>query len=535
MNKKGLLFFLLSAAASLQVGYAQTAKEVSAVYQDLSVFANPMATQLKKGTALAAINKIQNKEIKAVATQLLKNQYSTTYRVAKYEPILSPTVLGHDLSIGDGYSKYENITGIYLPIGKNVIIVDGITGDTPVNLLVPNWERRAPEGVEDPTKDPNGWGLKRQTFSLRNGVNIIDVKDFGGLAYVDYFVEELKGQPAVEIHFLGAAVNGYFDNQRDKNTDWDKLIANSVYPVLDAKGKHIQVAYPKEALQKYAAGRGTDLINNYDSLVYRQHRLMGLEKHGKVPANRILARVNYNYYMFRDGDGVAYMGVKPGYAMGMVANPDVVIKGDPCWGFSHEVGHVHQLRPYFNWGGLGEVSNNLFSLYVTRSFGNKTRVSEQNNYTTARASIIDKRISYLQDKDVFNRLIPFWQLQLYFEGAGQNPNFYPDLFEAFRQQAKAEQPQGRGRRRGDWASDRLAANNPAVYQLNFVKKACEVSKTDLTAFFDQYGFFYVGEFDIEDYGDYTYKMTQEMVDNCKAAIKAMQLPKPKVDITQLKD
>jgi len=74
------------------------------------------------------------------------------------------------------------------------------------------------------------------------------------------------------------------------------------------------------------------------------------------------------------------MGAKVGYAMKMVVTPESVIKGDPCWGFSHEVGHVHQTRPMFNWGGLGEVSNNLFSLYVTRSFGNKTRVSEQNNF-----------------------------------------------------------------------------------------------------------------------------------------------------------
>ncbi len=149
---------------------------------------------------------------------------------------------------------------------------------------------------------------------------------------------------------------------------------------MDAKGEHIQTAYPIEALKQYAYGKGVELIRNYDSLVYRQHRLMGLEKYNKVPKNRILARVNYNYYMFRDGDGVAYMGAKVGYAMKMVVTPESVIKGDPCWGFSHEVGHVHQTRPMFNWGGLGEVSNNLFSLYVTRSFGNKTRVSEQNNF-----------------------------------------------------------------------------------------------------------------------------------------------------------
>ncbi len=164
---------------------------------------------------------------------------------------------------------------------------------------------------------------------------------------------------------------------KSNNTDWNKLLDNAVYPVIDARGRHIQIAYPVEACKKYAYGKGVELIANYDSLVYRQHRVLGLIKYNRVPENHILARVNYNYYMFRDGDGVAYMGTDPGNAMGLVVDPARVIKGDPCWGFSHEVGHVHQLRPYLNWGGLGEVSNNIFSLYGTTSFGNKSRISEQ--------------------------------------------------------------------------------------------------------------------------------------------------------------
>ncbi|GGW49828.1 M60 family metallopeptidase [Arenibacter certesii] len=353
------------------------------------------------------------------------------------------------------------------------------------------------------------------------------------MAYIDYFSEEPKNENAVQVHFPSAAVNGYFDSTKDADAEWNSLVDNAVYPIVDARGKHIQIAYPAEAIKKYAYNRGKELLNNYDSLVYRQHRILGLVKYNKVPENRILARVNYNYYMFRDGDGVAYMGTEPSNAMSMVVDPSRVIQGDPCWGFSHEVGHVHQLRPYFNWGGLGEVSNNIFSLYVTTSFGNKSRISEQQNYDKSRESIINEKISYLQDGDVFNRVVPFWQLQLYFTGVGNNPDFYPDLFEAFRQQGEeSRKASPNPRRSGGWG-DR--GNNPAKHQLNFVKTASEVSKTDLTEFFDQYGFFYVGEFDYNDYGNYSYKMTQEMVDECKAEIKAMNLPKPKVDISTLKD
>lgn len=519
-----LLSFYFSACGQSEADYTK-------VNKDLEVFEGTLGLKLKKKIKKKSLNTIQNPAIREVATAILDNNYSPKYKVATYQALLNPRTLGRDLSIGDGYSKYENVTGVYLEQGQHVVLVEGIEEGKDVQLFVPNWLRKAPN-PQEPTKDPNGWGLHKQEFKLQNGVNIINLDKYGSLAYIAYFSDTPENEKPIKVHFITGKENGYFDITKHNDQDWDNFIENAVYPILDAKGKHIQTAYPVESLKKYAAGRGVELISNYDSLVYRQHRLMGLVKYNKVPQNRILSRVNYNYYMFRDGDGVAYMGDKVGYAMRLVVNPDVVIKGDPCWGFSHEVGHVHQTRPMFNWGGLGEVSNNLFSLYVTRSFGNKTRISEQNNYDKSRESIIDKGISYLADEDVFNRLVPFWQLQLYFEGVGSNPDFYPDLFEAFRQQEAKRS----SNHTGDWATDRRRGErNPAVHQLNFVKTACEVAKLDLTEFFSKYGFFYVGTMNYDDYGKYTYTMTQEMVDKCLSDIKALNLPKPKIDISTLRD
>jgi len=507
---------------------AQT-PDMQQVEKDLKVFKTPLALELKKRIKKKDIEKISDPQLKAAALLMAGKKYETAYRVADYAAWLKPTTLGRELMIGDGYSKYEGITGIYLPVGRQVILVEGIAPGKDLRLLVPNWNRRAPEGIE-PTKDPAGWGIKRQEFPLKNGVNIIELRKHDGLAYIDYYSDTPEKEPAVRVHFVNGKVNGYFDIAKNNDADWNRLIDHAVYPVIDAKGRHIQIAYPAEDCKKYAYGRGVELISNYDSLVYRQHRILGLIKYNKVPKNHILARVNYNYYMFRDGDGVAYMGTKPGNAMPLVVDPARVIKGDPCWGFSHEVGHVHQLRPYLNWGGLGEVSNNIFSLYGTTSFGNKNRISEQKNYQKARDSIIARRICYLQDNDVFNRLVPFWQLQLYFTGAGGYADFYPDLFEAFRQQGATES--SKEQRSGGWGN---RGRNPAVYQLNFVKTVCKVGKTDLTDFFDKYGFFYVGKFEFGDYGNYNYEMTEEMVNTCKKEIAALNLPKPKVDLTTLED
>ncbi|WP_409151531.1 M60 family metallopeptidase [Sphingobacterium sp. BS-2] len=531
---KKTLITLSAALLISAVSCAQSAHDLHQVYSDLTVFEDGLATQLKKGVNKKQIASIENEDIRVLAQELLAGKKVDPYKYASYPALLSPKTLGQELSIGDGYSKYENITGVYLPVGKHVIIADGIDESKDIKLLVPNWMRKAPN-PEEPTKDPKGWGIEKKEFKLRNGVNIIELKDFGSLAYVSYFSDKPKEEKPINIHFLSGKVNGYFDIQKHSDQDWNAFLDQAVFPIMDAKGKHIQTAYPVEDLKKYAYGKGKELISNYDSLVYRQHRLMGLIKYNKVPDNKILARVNYNYYMFRDGDGVAYMGDKQGYAMKMVLDPSSVINGDPCWGFSHEVGHVHQTSPMLSWGGLGEVSNNIYSLYVMRSFGNKSRILAENNFNLAKKSIIDKKISYLQDPDVFNRLVPFWQLQLYFEGEGQNPDFYPDLFETLRKQNTNNSP-SRQKIRERWGREAVVVErNPAVHQLNFIKTACEVSKTDLTDFFDQYGFFYVGEMKYDDYGNYEYKMTQQMVDEVKNAIKSMNLAKPKLDITTLAD
>jgi hypothetical protein len=260
-----------------------------------------------------------------------------------------------------------------------------------------------------------------------------------------------------------------------------------------------------------------ELIRNYDAMLNHHYAFMGLVKHHKVPKNRILARVNFNYYMFRDGDGVAYLGNKS--TMRMVADPNVVIKGDPCWGFSHEVGHVLQMRPQMNWGGLGEVSNNLFSLYTGGMMGNSSRLKAQKNYAKARKKIIeaDPKQSYLAEKDVFNRLVPFWQLHLYFSRNGR-PDFYADVMEQMR-------------RRPDAGSGNRSIRN----QFEFVKLCCEVGQRDLTEFFEKWGFFWVGELTVNDYDDYRFTITQEMVDAAKASITAMKHPKPTEDLTLIEE
>ncbi len=508
--------FVVNSGTGDGVGFASCAemefyKETATNDPSYSIFADKLLTTLKAGVTQEQVDTISNLFVRGLATDILSGNYSLDYRVADYKAYKNPSTLGAELHIGDGYSKYENITGIFLPIGKHVIVVENLEPGKQLSLRIPR------------LSNPASWGMELKTYALFNGVNVINNTSWDGLGYIYYYSEEPEKENVVKIHFPRAAVNGYFDITKNNDADFNRMLDNAVAAIFDCRGRNIQVMYPVSAFKQYAYGRGVELISNYDSLVTRQHRIIGLEKYNKVPDNRILARVNYAYYMFRDGDGVAYKDD----AM-WVADPDVVTNGDPCWGFSHEVGHVHQLRPYFNWTGLGEVSNNVASMYCTTSFGNVSRLS--GTYASARAAIIDAGISYLESDDVFKRLVPFWQLHLFFTLKGGKPDFYPDLYEALRNVETVD------------PSWKTGTYNISDYQLNFVKQACIVSQTDLTDFFEKWGFLKVGSFYVGDYSSSTYVLTQARVDAFKAEITAMGLPKPidkttglEYDITQIED
>lgn len=501
--KKLLLAIIVSTLTLCTM--SQTRREL---YNAAQYFSDLSYTALKPGIKAREIKNIQNSALRAAAEQMLKNQYDTTYRAVSYKAYPSPSALSRTIKLGDGFSRYENMTGMYLPAGQNIIFV-GDTHGKSISLLAPNFMRKPAAGIK-PTEDPNGWGLHRQEFDLQEGVNLVTLKHPTNV-YVSYFDDNAQSAPAIKVHFLTGQVNGYFDAAKMNNANWDSLLKNAVSPIMDARGRFIQVAYPVEMFVKHTSGKGKELMAAYDSMLYSQYKLMGLVKYEKLPLNRIFARVNFNYYMFRDGDGVAYLGDQS--TMRMVADPTVVVSGDPCWGFSHEVGHVLQMQPQLTWGGMTEVSNNINSLYTSAAMGNPSRLKAQNNYNTAREAIIGKGISYLHDGDVFNRLVPFWQLNLHFTQNGF-PDFYGDVMEALRSRPVT-----------GWGDN--AINN----QFDFIKVVCDVTKTDLTDFFDKWGFFWTGDLTLNDYGRYNYSITPEMVKETKDYIASKNYPKPESDLT----
>lgn len=492
------------------------------------LFSDPLCTKLKKRISKRMIQKCGCEEFTNLGMSIYNKQYDIKFRVNSFKPLYSPSALGKMLHIGNGYSTFQHLTGIVLKPGKHIIIVDGLKEGSKLGVKVAE--------LYAPNQGNKDWSLHSERFELGNGINVFEkTSGWTGLAYMDYYFDNPENENEIKVHFVTGEVNGYFDASVNTNAEWDEMLSKAVYPVFDATGCNIHLAYPVEDLKRYAAGKGKELINVYEDLVSKQHEIIGWKKYGLVPDNKIFARVNYGYYMFRDGNGVAFKYD----TMRRVANPDHMRNKDEdaCWGFSHEVGHVHQLKTYLSWGGLGETSNNICTRYCTQAFGYKNRLEKYfdkvekdflegvrfGSASKARIkggmndSIIasvnenpDYALSYLET-DNFERLVPFWKLQCYFVKNGYE-DFYPDLYEKMRNSEK-EYPELKNLDRH---------KNVVPFQLNFIRGASIVSGKNLYPYFEAFGFFRLLNLTYGDYGTYSYIMTDEMRTKFKNEMKELE-------------
>ena len=102
---------------------------------------------------------MESQLMKQLAEKMLRGDYNSAYLLQSYKPIPSNKVLEQQLKLTNGYSRYENITGVYLEAGENVVLVGDLHGRT-VGLLIPDWMRQPTLGYQ-PTKRPRRMGTEK--------------------------------------------------------------------------------------------------------------------------------------------------------------------------------------------------------------------------------------------------------------------------------------------------------------------------------------------------------------------------------------
>lgn len=428
-----------------------------------SVFDDALMTRLKPGVTRTQIDTLDNAFVRDLALQLMAGTYDEQYRVDTFQCLKDVTLLSEEWNApGKRYDVTQGVTGIMIAPGKIAVAAEGIPSGVGVSLEVYGWTV------------PDNQYYKHASYPLHNGLNLIDHNQtWNGLAYIYYYSRTPDQYGPVKVHFINGIQNGVLTPDKT-NDQMEEIVARAPYTTIDLVGEKVHSVWETQALLRYTTGRYRKYINTLDSLIAWEHDLLGFTKYGRVPKNKTLAYVNYNYYMYQGGLGVSFKYD----TQNRCCDPENIISRDDdvVWGLSHEWGHQHQMHPYFCWGGMGEVTNNMNSCYNVLKMGYPgNRIT--NEYNSARRQIYSsdskagtyssqRHLAYrdrnnfafspklqalftaMEDSTITSRakdstralshielgtagIAPLFMLQGYFMQHGL-PDFMPDVYEALR-------------------------------------------------------------------------------------------------------
>jgi hypothetical protein len=501
--------FVLIFAVTLCAAPGLSAQSASAGEQpataDLACFADPFLTQLKPGVTAEQVSAIGQPALRKVAEELLAGTFRAAERKREcraYEPLQD---LAKRLKTST-YSQFENPTGVFFEEGEEVVAVVAGLGGEPASLRIRNFGPREAD----------------ETLPLRNGINLLRAQR-GGLAYVNYYTPGFRNAPAITVSLVSGRVNGVFNAATGDTAEWQRLLACACAEVIDLVGERVHLIYPVKELRQFCPD-GKRMVDLYDSIIRDQHQLMGLDKYSIVPTNRMLGRAIWRGYMHADGFGAAFHHE----TMRNLADPERIPTNS--WGIAHEFGHVNQTRPGMKWVSTTEVTNNIFSCWTNfrlnpgdmrleheRINGGDGDVTGGRFNAFLNSALVakepwlcqrgpDKMEGYENGGDHFVKVVPLWQLQLYFGVARRgNPDFYADIFHKVRQTDESGLSNGR-------------------LQLNFMRNACDVAKLDLTHFFTRIGMLVPIDRNLDDYT--RGQLTITAADCAELARHAARYPKP---------
>lgn len=516
-NPKAIKFIVKSGTGDNK-GYAACAemeffKQNPEVFDYSTLFTDQSCSTLKPGITKSDIDNCQYPFYQNIAYRMLSGDYDQEFRIETFKAYPHPNIQS-EINKSGTYSLLDNPTGIYVKENEDVVIFAKETNGAKISVLVQNLDL------------PEGDGFGGPSFPISTGLNKFKAPQ-KGLLYVMYHnkpTDQLNtylDYSPIKLHFATGSVNGYFNSQKHTEADWSRLLDNSTSEYFDVLGKYAHLTYPVNIFRKHTSS-GLELINLYDQIVHDQMDLMGLFKYDspttpRVFRNRMYFNVMYHSYMY----STSY---RTGYHEGTLsdlANVEI-LPTEGIWGPAHEVGHSNQTKPGFQWVGMTEVTNNVHSQYVQTNFGNISRLQGEdlgegrNRFEHAMTNMFPTTtFSYSKEPDVFCKLIPLWQLQLYFSWVLGNDDIYKDIHEDVR----LDPDKG----------------GPGMNQMWFAYRASKASGYDLTDFFEKWGFFVPIDEDIEDYWVERMTITPARVNEVKAAIKDLNLPKPKQAIEYVTD
>ncbi|AZB01767.1 T9SS C-terminal target domain-containing protein [Chryseobacterium joostei] len=488
-----------------------------------NIFANTLYSALKPSVIQADIDGMASPFYKGLAQCLFNGTYANKYRVQDYKVYPPISVTTGNLKVASGYDSFENPTGIVFAQGDKVaLFAQNIPSGVSISLQV---------------KDFSTVLLGTTSYyELHNGLNVFQLTN-SGLGYISYYNTN-AALPDIKINIVSGKVNGLYHYQTSTQSDWETNLTNSAYHMIDVVGQHSHLVYKKSMLRNHAPFNPAELVSKYDLIVKNEWLVMGLYKYNLVPKNRM-----FGYSNNEGGWHAAELGINLDSDGGEEKIADV--NQLSLWGIAHEFGHVNQIRPDVKWIGTTEVTNNMHSTWVDyhmnpQNDGMSSMERESVVPTTGMESIEGGRINgailnttvnqeALQgntNPDVFKVLVPFWQLELYYQLAGASRNAPVLSFNYPTNYTGVDYAHWFGTVANVARSYNSSGISNGELLLNFVKNTCDAVQEDLTGFFIKTGFLKPVNNYIDNNGIGQLIITQAQIDATIASIQAKNYQTP---------
>lgn len=485
-------------------------RQESPLFDPLILFKDKTCSDLKEGITEKEIAACGNSFYRGIAKAMFDDTYPREFRIQEFPAHPYPSAHAKENLI-NGFSLYENVTGIYVDKGDLFTVLVGDTHGESVSLKIID------------LSVANGYS-EGATFSLRPGFNQMEMPN-KGLVYVAYHTDNYEMAEPIKIHFATGQVNGYFDVTKHTMERWPDMIQNCVSPFFDMVGRRSHITFAASDFGTYCDDPFA-LMEKYDRMMDLEEEFTGLKKYGRELKNKV-------YINFNKGSGGALAAADNHIVWNNSTGLSIPDAISPSrlgpWGVAHELGHELQIRPgRQRYQGMLEVTNNLLSIYVQLKFGEESRLftSLTTPQKTSFQSEFERAMTYYGAekrphnynmkgaRTVLTKLIPLWQMYLYsYEVRGED--WFKDYYEELRR------------------SSNKSANGDA--QMDLIRIFCKVSQLNLLEFFEHTGFLTPMN-DYTDNGDKDkFVITQDMIDRVVKEIEDKGYAKPDVQFWRLTD
>ena len=348
-------------------------------------------------------------------------------------------------------------TGLYMAPGATLdITVEQTAGTRLPKLLIGTYSRYGT------------WNTQPTVVQLTAGTNTI-TNAVGGLLWIRY-TNATTGSTAKVTFNSGYQYAPYYKLGVSTNSDWINQLQTYTTPDVVLEGSNCVIVVSRTKAIQYQTENQDAILNKITQVIALEDDLNGLDN--SLPAHA----KNVHTYLLTQHEDPAYYFFAYDYRTAYITSDVNAILtlgavGTNGWGMWHELGHQHQMM--WRWGALGEVSVNLYSLYVQRTLTPSINRLVNDGVWPKAFTYLGKAAgtkdyngatSYANPlTDLFIRLCMFQQLTLAY-----GDNFYRTLSKEMR----VENP--------------TLANDDARMRY-FMLKACTISGKNLSNFFQKWG------------------------------------------------